>query len=179
MISLKRILVVTDFGEAADAALAYGRALAREFGASLHLLHVLENPFMRAISGDPHAIEAAAMKQLNSLLAADHGETHHSYAAIDTSDLPAEAIVRYAKAEGIDLVVMGTHGRQGVAHALVGSVAERVVRTAPCPVLTVRHPEHEFVMPEDHDARPHARPLPIDSLIEASHDCTQKDSRRH
>ena len=57
------------------------------------------------------------------------------------------AIVRYAQREPIDLIVMGTHGRGAMAHLLIGSVAENVVRKAPCPVLTVRHPEHEFVTP--------------------------------
>ena len=65
-----------------------------------------------------------------------------------TAISPAAAIVDYARREQIDLIVMGTHGRGGVAHLLMGSVAERVVRTAPCPVLTVRHPEHEFVLPD-------------------------------
>jgi nucleotide-binding universal stress UspA family protein len=65
-----------------------------------------------------------------------------------SSHAPASTIVEYARQEGIDLIVTGTHGRGGVAHLLMGSVAERVVRTAPCPVLTVRHPEHEFVIPD-------------------------------
>jgi nucleotide-binding universal stress UspA family protein len=65
-----------------------------------------------------------------------------------TSAAPALAIVEYASANGIDLIVVGTHGRRAVAHLLMGSVAERVVRTAPCPVLTVRHPEHEFIRPD-------------------------------
>jgi nucleotide-binding universal stress UspA family protein len=60
---------------------------------------------------------------------------------------PFLEIVRYAQEGDIDLIVMGTHGRTGLAHALMGSVAEKVVRKAPCPVLTVRHPEHEFVKP--------------------------------
>ena len=60
----------------------------------------------------------------------------------------AEAIVEYAKEYNVDIIVMGTHGRGGFAHLLMGSVAERVVRTAPCPVLTVRHPEHEFIVPD-------------------------------
>ncbi len=60
-------------------------------------------------------------------------------------------IVRYAKEKDIDLIVMGTHGLGFVAHLLMGSVAEKVVRKAPCPVLTVRHPEHEFVIPENAD----------------------------
>jgi nucleotide-binding universal stress UspA family protein len=65
-----------------------------------------------------------------------------------TSDAPAVAIVDYAARGKIDLIVTGTHGRGGVAHMVMGSVAERIVRTAPCPVLTVRHPEHEFVLPD-------------------------------
>ena len=60
---------------------------------------------------------------------------------------PFLEIIRYAKENDVDLIVLGTHGRSGLAHVLLGSVAERVVRKSPCPVLTVRHPEHEFVMP--------------------------------
>ena len=56
-------------------------------------------------------------------------------------------IIRYARENNIDLLVLGTHGRGAIAHMLMGSVAEKIVRKAPCPVLTVRHPEHEFVMP--------------------------------
>ncbi len=61
--------------------------------------------------------------------------------------VPFEEIIRCAKEMDIDLIVMGTHGHTGLAHMLMGSVAEKVVRKAPCPVLTVRHPEHEFVHP--------------------------------
>jgi nucleotide-binding universal stress UspA family protein len=65
-----------------------------------------------------------------------------------TSNVLAEAIVSHAASAGVDLIVIGTHGRKGVSRLLLGSVAERVVRAAPCPVLTVHHPEHEFVHPE-------------------------------
>jgi len=65
-----------------------------------------------------------------------------------TSNSPSAAIVTYARDASIDLIVMGTHGRGAIAQILMGSVAERVVRIAPCPVLTVRHPEHEFVLPD-------------------------------
>ena len=64
------------------------------------------------------------------------------------SDNPAEEIVKYAKKHDIGLIVMGTHGRGTMAQLLVGSVAEKVVRTAPCPVLTVRHPEHASHRPD-------------------------------
>jgi nucleotide-binding universal stress UspA family protein len=67
---------------------------------------------------------------------------------IFTSVAPAETIVGYAKTEAIDVIVIGTHGRSGLAHLFMGSVAERVVRSAPCPVLTVHHPEHEFIAPD-------------------------------
>jgi nucleotide-binding universal stress UspA family protein len=60
---------------------------------------------------------------------------------------PFYEIVRYAKEQNIDLIIMGTHGHTGLTHMLLGSVTEKVVRKAPCPVLTVRHPEHEFVHP--------------------------------
>jgi nucleotide-binding universal stress UspA family protein len=73
-----------------------------------------------------------------------------------THNTPAAAIVDYAKTNRVDLVVLGTHGRGALAHLFMGSVAERVVRTAPCPVLAVRNPEHEFVMPDALVAVSHA-----------------------
>jgi K+-sensing histidine kinase KdpD len=66
---------------------------------------------------------------------------------VETSDQPADAITGYAKQAEIDLIVMGTHGRHGISHLLVGSVAERVVRTASCPVLTVKHPSTNSSFP--------------------------------
>jgi nucleotide-binding universal stress UspA family protein len=148
MILLKQILVATDFGDASEVALDYGRALARTFGASLHLLHVMENQFMRPSAAEPHVLKAAAVKRLDERLTNDDRVTLHANAVLETSDNPAEEIVMYAKAHNIDLIIMGTHGRGAIAQLLVGSVAEKVVRTAPCPVLTVRHPEHEFVVPD-------------------------------
>ena len=60
---------------------------------------------------------------------------------------PFLEIIQYAKENNVDLIVMGTHGHSGLVHVLLGSVTERVVRKAPCPVLTIRHPEHEFIHP--------------------------------
>ena len=151
MIQLGRILVATDFGDAAEVALDYGRALARTFGASLHVLHVMENAFLRAVPGDPYVLKAGAVKQLTDRISDEDRAVLHAVALLKTSDNPADEIVKYAAAHEIGLIVMGTHGRTAVARMFVGSVAEKVVRTAPCPVLTVRHPEREFVV-NDSDA---------------------------
>jgi len=148
MIVLKNILVATDFGPASDAALAYGRALAKTFGAKLHLLHVADNDFLQPLVNDPYVLKAATFRRIEERLTAEDRTVLSAHPALAIADQPAVAITSYAKAETIDLIVMGTHGRTGVSHLLLGSVAERVVRTAPCPVLTVRHPEHDFVVPD-------------------------------
>jgi nucleotide-binding universal stress UspA family protein len=157
MIDLKKILVATDFSEPAQAALAYGRELARTFGASLTVLHIVDNVLTRAygldgmMMADPELqreIETCAQRQIDELLFDEDRHDLSAIGAIVTSNSPAAAIVTYARDAAIDLIVIGTHGRGAVAHLLIGSVAERVVRTAPCPVLTVRHPEHEFVLPD-------------------------------
>jgi nucleotide-binding universal stress UspA family protein len=155
MIVLNKILVATDFSEASDAALAYGRALARAFGASLDLLHVTENLYLyagvgaEAYGGVPpevqNDVERAAKEQTEALLTDDDWTDLRAKVVTITSNRPAAMIVEYAKTEHVDLIVLGTHGRGAVAQIFTGSVAERVVRTAPCPVLTVRHPQHEFV----------------------------------
>jgi nucleotide-binding universal stress UspA family protein len=157
MVTLNRILVATDFGEAADAALNYGRALARVFGASLTLLHVAEDLLTASfgiegyVGGYPdfqRSIEEGARRQLDSLLTEQDRTDLGAMAVLRTSSSPALTIVNYAKDMSADLIIMGTHGRGAMAHLLMGSVAERVVRTSACPVLTVKHPEHEFVLPD-------------------------------
>jgi len=153
MMALKSILVATDFGEAAGAALAYGRELARTFGATLHVLHVADDVYVR-LGGDAYVavlpdlqkdVESAAHRQLDDLLMDNDPVPLDVKRAVVTSPSTAVAVVQYARDLGIDLIIVGTHGRGTMAHLLMGSVAERVVRTAPCPVLTVRHPEHDFV----------------------------------
>jgi nucleotide-binding universal stress UspA family protein len=157
MIALKKVLVPTDFGPASESALRYAQALARGFGAELHVLHVVENLLTRAIDGYGYAaispevqldIEDAGRKQTNALLSDEDRRELHAKASTVTSNSPATEIVDYARKNGVDLIVMGTHGRAAITHLFMGSVAERVVRIAPCPVLTVRYPEHEFVLPD-------------------------------
>ena len=157
MILLKHILVATDFSEPSEAAFAYGRELARTFGARLTVLHVADNVAARAYGADGYVavdsdlqerIEAAARQQLAELISNEDREVLHAEGVVRCSNATAPAIVDFARESNVDLIVVGTHGRGAVAHLLMGSVAERVVRTAPCPVLSVRHPEHEFVLPD-------------------------------
>jgi nucleotide-binding universal stress UspA family protein len=157
MIKLRNILVATDFSEPSDAALTYGKALARNFNATLHVLHIVGSVssvvygaegYTASIPELQEELEDEARKQLDSLLVDNDPKPLPTRRVLLTSNAPAGAIVDYAGREHIDLIVTGTHGRGAVAHLLMGSVAERVVRTAPCPVLTVRHPEHEFIVPD-------------------------------
>jgi nucleotide-binding universal stress UspA family protein len=157
MIALKNILIATDFEEAADAALTYARALAQPFGATLHVLHVTGDIRLTATGAELYLtvdtdlqreVDEAARQRLADLVIDSDGSGPPTRTVVRTSNAPAAVIVQYARENAIDLIVMGTHGRRGMAHLLMGSVAERVVRTAPCPVLTVHHPEHEFVVPD-------------------------------
>jgi nucleotide-binding universal stress UspA family protein len=133
-----RILVPTDLSAPSDAALAYARGFAGTFDAALHLLHVADNRFLRAVVGDPHDQETAALRQLQERLTDEDRRRFRALPVVEHSDEPADEVVSYARTRGVDLIVMGTHGRSGMAHLLLGSVAEKVVRSAPCPVLTVR-----------------------------------------
>jgi nucleotide-binding universal stress UspA family protein len=156
MIAIDDILVATDFGEAADSALQYGRELAGKFGATLHVLNVVED-----LASTGFALEAYSAIVPELQREAEATARHRLHALVLDSDVSgpqtktsvkngpaAYAIVDYAREHDIDLIVMGTHGRGALAHVVIGSVAERVVRLAPCPVLTVRCPEREFVRPD-------------------------------
>jgi nucleotide-binding universal stress UspA family protein len=149
--------VATDFSAAADSALAYGRALARSFTATLHVVHVVGDLSGLAYGADGYVvtrpnlqreIDDAARQQLDDLLIDNDEPPLPTRRLVICSNTAAAAIAEYAGREGIDLIVTGTHGRRAVAHWLLGSVAGRVVRIAPCAVLTVRHPEREFVVPD-------------------------------
>jgi nucleotide-binding universal stress UspA family protein len=142
-----RILVPTDFSAHSAAALDYARGLARRFGASLHLLHVVEDQFVTGPFGaeisTPHPpgtvnllLDEARAALEQSLADEDRLVLHATGEAIVGT--VARTIAQYAGDNRFDLIVMGTHGRSGISHFVMGSVAEHVVRTAPCPVLTVR-----------------------------------------
>jgi nucleotide-binding universal stress UspA family protein len=149
MIAIKRILVPTDFSETSDAALKYGIELARTFGARLYLLHVPGETGVNFEADFPMVeFENATRERLDTLVSPrDMIKLRPEYAL--RLGTPSDEIVRYADSRDIDLIVMGTHGRSGVAHMVMGSVAEKVVRAAPCPVLTVRGPRPALLAPEE------------------------------
>ena len=155
MVAIKNILVATDFSEPSGVALAYGRDLARSYNARLHVLHVVEDVILRytpeigLIGADlQNDLEATATRTINGLVTDDDRTGLNAAAIVEKGSNPAETIVKYAKNHAIDLIVTGTHGRGVVEHFLMGSVAERVVRIASCPVLTVHAHERDFIIPD-------------------------------
>jgi nucleotide-binding universal stress UspA family protein len=145
MTAITRILVPVDFSTHADRAFDFALTLARSFDAYLELLHVVEDPF--AAGGWGSEVYLSDIDGLRERAIADASTRLDKCRALLAQDVPvvatvrmgrpAQTIVEYAQAVHADLIVMGTHGRTGFAHLFVGSVAERVVRTAACPVLTV------------------------------------------
>lgn len=155
MIQLRRILFPTDFSDNARAAVPYACAFAEQFGAELHILTVLyemaqvvpeSGTFITTPVSNLDEVRESAERALAKLPGAE-GKNLTNVVRATVLGTPFLEIIRYARQHSIDLIVMGTHGRGGLAHVLLGSVAERVVRKAPCPVLTVRPEGHQFVMP--------------------------------
>jgi len=155
MIDLRKILVPTDFSPPSGNALRYAAAFADKFGADLVLLHVVQDLALllpEAVSvappiAPPVEQTAAAARAALDRLVAEYGLGRLTVHPEVREGAPFQEILAAARERDIDLIVMGTHGHGGLAHVLLGSVAEKVVRKAPCPVLTVHHPEHDFVRP--------------------------------
>ena len=173
MFALTRILVPSNRGEPSKTAVKYGVAFARQFGAKLFLLHVLDakdfdaaietervletllpgEPFTRSVSSEPSLDDVAknaAREDLGRLLSPQEERDTHAEYLLRAGGVggPGDAIVACAKELGVELIVMGKHRLGFVEHLLAGSVAEKVMGRAPCPVLIVQHPEHEFVVPD-------------------------------
>ncbi len=155
MIQLKKVLLPTDFSEYSEAARAYACSFVEKFNAELHLLHVLQD--LVAMAPEPgmafpppgdymKELEISAEQALAKRPGEDLSEQYTVVRDV-RHGTPFLEIIRYAKEHDVDLIVMGTHGRTGLAHMLLGSVAEKVVRKAPCPVLTIRPKGHTFEMP--------------------------------
>jgi nucleotide-binding universal stress UspA family protein/mono/diheme cytochrome c family protein len=156
---IKSLLVPLDFSSTSAHALDYARALAFRFGASVHLIHVCEVPPVATASMDGFAVAYTdwsrqlgeeAEKEL-AKVARELDSTQVTTEVLFGN--PARAIVSSATTRGADLIVMGTHGRSAIMHMLMGNVAERVVRTAPCPVLTVGEPRAKQDVAEPVPAR--------------------------
>lgn len=147
MIDVLRILLPTDFSEASREAAKYAFSLADRYGAELHVLHVIEEiapslpEAVCRVGTDPeHFLTQAretAEKHLAAALPNDIAGGKNVVRAVREGSPPVQ-ILDYAREHGVDLIVIGTHGRGGFTHFLIGSVAERIVRHAECPVLTIR-----------------------------------------
>jgi nucleotide-binding universal stress UspA family protein len=147
-IEIKRILVPTDFSTYADYAMRHAADLAKDFGAELLLLHVVPEGDLRAMYDYPPDFP------LEQILADQKKIVEQRFAEIVTNEQKRgvqaksliysgkayEEIIQTAKAHTVDLIVIATHGRTGLSHVFLGSVAEKVVRLAPCPVLTIKPP---------------------------------------
>jgi nucleotide-binding universal stress UspA family protein len=145
MLPIRLILHPTDFSEYSDHAFKLACALARDHGARLLVLHVAFRPVLVAAEGvmppEPQWYQAEVEHKLKSYVSPDSAvQVDHRMSIEDDA---AEEILRVAAKEKCDLIVMGTHGRTGLSRLLMGSVAEVVVRRAPCPVLTVKLPMTE------------------------------------
>jgi nucleotide-binding universal stress UspA family protein len=151
---VRKILFPTDFSETATYAWEHVATFAKEFDAAVLLLHVqaplhpTAEAYLPQEQWDRISQETAreATEQMEKLIREAGLKPGQARTAIRTG-VAFEQIIKAAREVGADLIVMGTHGRTGLAHALLGSVAQKVVRKAPCPVLTVRHPTFKFEMP--------------------------------
>src|SRR5215831_10375056 len=150
VLNLKKILVPIDFSPMSKQALQYSVRFAEQFGCEIVLLHVIEP--VTAIAGAPLAVDIFAQPEEDTIaaeaelacLAASSGNRPNSFtSAVRIGHAPNE-ITKAAKELDVDLIMIPTHGYTSWRHLCIGSTAERVVRTAPCPVLVVREKEHEF-----------------------------------
>ncbi|MEQ9406355.1 MAG: universal stress protein [Fuerstiella sp.] len=150
MILLNQIMVATDFSERSLLAIAYAVELARPFHAEVVGCHVMEpaHALLPAMAGGPESsvdVRASQAREETESLLRKAGANR--YRVLIEKGNPTREIIRVARNERIDLIVVSTHGRSGLAHMLLGSNAENIVRLAPCPVLVVRDGEHDFVHP--------------------------------
>ncbi len=155
MTEIRKILYATDFSELSAWAFPYAVYLAQKCDAQLHCVHVVDDSYQYWLTFDVATIPAgppveelaaAAEKQLGAFLR-DKLPPELSVTRGLLRGRPFVEIIRYVREHNIDLVILGTHGWGALRQALMGSVADKVVRKSPCPVMTIRHPEHGFEMP--------------------------------
>jgi nucleotide-binding universal stress UspA family protein len=152
MITIRKILVPTDFSANAALAYPYASTLAATFGASIVLVHVTE-PLIYPVGPGQIPVGWESLESERAEHVADELARLRSafgdvpVSAIRRDGSPALEVVRCARDEAVDLIVVATHGHTGIKHLLMGSNAEKIVRKAPCPVLTVRPEGRDFVLP--------------------------------
>ncbi len=148
-----RILCPIDFSEVTEEIIAYAADLAGRYGSELHVLHVIPNlnyftPYESFLTPENLvAIEQNIGREVERDFQKVLAKLDREVVKVIRTGVTFVEIIDYIKEQGIDLVVMGTHGRSGIEHILIGSVAEKVVRKSPCPVLTIRPKGRQFTMP--------------------------------
>lgn len=156
MISLQRILFPSDFSELALHALRYAVSFSESYQSELHVLHVVDDasqywmpigPNNVPVGPPPEELLALGREEMQRFLKEHLAEPRVPVVSEVRIGRPFMEIIGYAHEREIDMIVMGTHGRSGLRHVLLGSVVEKVVRKSPCPVLTIRQPGRDFVMP--------------------------------
>lgn len=155
MIKIEKILFPTDFSEHSKNAFCYALSFAKEYGARLYMLHVIEdiqylaNAYMFDVPIMPSFadMEQNRLKEMQEFIDREVTDPEIKIEKVIKRGRPFIEIIQMAREENIDLIVTATHGRGGLEHVLFGSVAEKVVRKAPCPVLSIRSPGQEFSMP--------------------------------
>jgi nucleotide-binding universal stress UspA family protein len=153
MITLKKILCPIDHSDGSKEALKYAVSFAMKNEAKLYLLHVIDirsfdesiDTMAVQIPDDEETIKKLKTKLLECV--PEEIRSDMQIEALVVRGIPFAEIISIAKGNKVDMIVMGTHGRTGIAHIMIGSVSEKVVRKAHCPVLTVRQSGHKFVMP--------------------------------
>jgi nucleotide-binding universal stress UspA family protein len=156
MIQIKRILIPTDFSETSKEALKYAMSMSKEYEAEMTVLNVVNEhiytegfniPRVMSIQDLEKELCRQAETQMQEFLKDVRRLDEVKYKKVVIPGNPYLAILEYAKTNNVDLIVIGTHGRSGLEHMLFGSTAEKVIRKAPCPVLTVKPAQREFITP--------------------------------
>jgi len=155
-VQFNKILCATDFSDFSNQTVSYGVALAKEFGASLIVCHVIDLSSV-AIYGefqlDPVGQQNRIMEDANAQLEALTGDQPVAWEPLITVGKAADEISRAVEEKSIDLVITATRGRSGFKRLILGSVTESLMRTLTCPLLVVHSPEHEFVKPSEQEVR--------------------------
>lgn len=175
MIQLQRILFATDFSDYAQRAKLIAQEFCARFKAEMHLLHVIHDlavevpefamglsfpGFVENVGGQRRDLKAEALLSLEREVDASWRQLHPVVLNVRFGK-PFIEIIKYSREHDIDMIVVGSHGRSGLTHMVLGSVAEKVVRKAPCPVLTMRQPMKVAEKEESQAFRPGIHPLPV------------------